>query len=303
MRTRWWRKPTGWRPGSGKSSGLGATAGWSPGPSSRQRRAKVPQKHDRKIRSDSRPLYLQVVRAIEELAEEEGLQPGSALPSEPRLAQMFDVGRTTIREALVYLENERLIERSQGARTTLTPLFHQPVIGLEVLEPLELLAARQGWSCGTRDIRIEASEATDEEARRLRVAHRLGCFAHLADQDPRWQAAGVDAQRRPRERRPLRRTAGRVQGLDHAADPSLEPPAGMPRPKSPRSRARLSSQPRSPCAGVIRSWCWRSCSSPTTASPSHGTRTTWFREGSGSSSCGRRPGGSRLEVEANLSDM
>ena len=46
--------------------------------------------------------------------------------------------------------NERLIERSQGARTTLTPLFHQPVIGLEVLEALELLAGRQGWTCGTR---------------------------------------------------------------------------------------------------------------------------------------------------------
>lgn len=125
---------------------------------------------DRKIRSDSRPLYLQVVRAIQELAEEEGLAPGSALPSEPRLAKMFDVGRTTIREALVFLENERLIERSQGARTTLTQLFHQPVIGLEVLEPLELLAARQGWSCGTKSIRIEGSEATEEESRRLRVA-------------------------------------------------------------------------------------------------------------------------------------
>ncbi len=124
---------------------------------------------DRSIRSDSRPLYLQVVRAIEELADDEGLQPGSPLPSEPDLARMFDVGRTTIREALVYLENERLIERSQGARTTLTPLFHQPVIGLEVLEPLELLAGRQGWTCGTRDIRIEASDATEEEARRLRV--------------------------------------------------------------------------------------------------------------------------------------
>jgi len=124
---------------------------------------------DRKIRSDSRPLYLQVVRAIQELVEDEGLEPGSALPSEPRLAKMFDVGRTTIREALVYLENERLIERSQGARTTLTPLFHQPVIGLEVLEPLELLAARQGWTCGTKNVRIEVSEATEEEARRLRV--------------------------------------------------------------------------------------------------------------------------------------
>jgi GntR family transcriptional regulator len=129
----------------------------------------VGREPDRSIRSDSRPLYLQVVRAIQELAEDEGLQPGSPLPSEPDLASMFDVGRTTIREALVYLENERLIERSQGARTTLTPLFHQPVIGLEVLEPLELLAGRQGWTCGTRDIRIEASDATEEEARRLRV--------------------------------------------------------------------------------------------------------------------------------------
>ena len=127
------------------------------------------RRRDRRIRSDARPLYLQVVRAIQELAEDEGLQPGSPLPSEPDLAAIFDVGRTTIREALVYLENERLIERSQGARTTLTPLFHQPALGLEVLEPLELLAARQGWTCGTRDIRIEASDATEEEAKRLGV--------------------------------------------------------------------------------------------------------------------------------------
>ena len=128
------------------------------------------RKPDRSIRFNSRPLYLQVVRAIQELAEDEGLRPGSPLPSEPDLATMFDVGRTTIREALVYLENERLIERSQGARTTLTPLFHSPALGLEVLEPLELLAARQGWTCGTRDIRIEGSKATEEEAKRLRVA-------------------------------------------------------------------------------------------------------------------------------------
>lgn len=127
-------------------------------------------KTDRRIRTDSRPLYLQVVRAIQELAEDEGLQPGSPLPSEPDLARIFDVGRTTVREALMYLENERLIERSQGARTTLTPLFHQPVIGLEVLEPLEVLAGRQGWACGTRNVRIEASKATEEEARRLRVS-------------------------------------------------------------------------------------------------------------------------------------
>jgi GntR family transcriptional regulator len=125
---------------------------------------------DRSIRSESRPLYLQVVRAIQELADEEGLVPGSPLPSEPDLATMFDVGRTTIREALVYLENERLIERSQGARTTLTQLFHQPVLGLEVLEPFELLAGRQGWTCGTRNIRIEASMANDEEAKRLGIS-------------------------------------------------------------------------------------------------------------------------------------
>jgi len=111
----------------------------------------------------------EIARAIVGLAEERSLGRGDALPSEPDLARLFDVGRTTVREALVILENDGWIERSQGTRTTLTSLFHRPLLGLEVLEPLEELAARQGWTCGTASVSFDVGAATPQEAGRLRV--------------------------------------------------------------------------------------------------------------------------------------
>lgn len=102
-----------------------------------------------------------------QLIDEMGLAPGDAIPGEPDLARMFDVGRSTVREALVFLENEGLIERSQGARTTLTALARWPAMGLEALEPVEALAERQGWRCGTRDIVIKPARANLKQAKRL----------------------------------------------------------------------------------------------------------------------------------------
>ncbi len=125
---------------------------------------------DRRVRSDPRRLYLQVVEAILQLIDDEGLVPGSTLPGEPELARVFDVGRSTIREALAFLENEGLIERSQGARTTLTSLVRRPEMGLERLEPLEVLAERQGWECGTIGVTMTQARADEEQASRLRVA-------------------------------------------------------------------------------------------------------------------------------------
>jgi GntR family transcriptional regulator len=122
-------------------------------------------------RGAGRPRRLppEIARAIVGFAEERSLGHGDVLPSEPALAKLFDVGRTTVREALVILENDGWVERSQGMRTTLTSLFHRPVLGLEVLEPLEELAARQGWMCGTEQITFGVGAATEEEALRLRL--------------------------------------------------------------------------------------------------------------------------------------
>jgi GntR family transcriptional regulator len=122
-----------------------------------------------RLSGHARRLPREIARAIVGFAEERSLGHGDALPSEPDLAKLFDVGRTTVREALAMLENDGWIERSQGTRTTLTSLFHRPVLGLEVLEPLEELAARQGWTCGTEEVTFVVEAATDEEALRLRV--------------------------------------------------------------------------------------------------------------------------------------
>jgi GntR family transcriptional regulator len=49
--------------------------------------------------------------------EEGRFPPGSQLPSEPRLAEMFHVSRGTIREALRMLEQEAVISRRSGVGT------------------------------------------------------------------------------------------------------------------------------------------------------------------------------------------
>jgi DNA-binding GntR family transcriptional regulator len=43
-------------------------------------------------------------------------------------------------------------------------------MGLERLESLESLARRQGWTCGTKGVRVERSAATDPQAERLGIA-------------------------------------------------------------------------------------------------------------------------------------
>ena len=120
------------------------------------------------LRADTRPLYVQLVEAVLNMIDEEGLAPGAALPSEPELARIFDVGRSTVREAMTYLVHEGIVQRTQGSKTVLTATPHAS-LGLEVLESFESLAARQGWTCGTRDIRINQTHADLEQARKLDI--------------------------------------------------------------------------------------------------------------------------------------
>ena len=103
------------------------------------------------------------------MIDEEELSPGAALPSEPELARLFDVGRSTVREAMTYLVHEGIVRRTQGSKTVLTATPHAS-LGLEVLESFESLAARQGWTCGTEDIRIDQSHADLEQAQKLDIA-------------------------------------------------------------------------------------------------------------------------------------
>lgn len=120
-----------------------------------------------RIERDRRPLYLQTVEAIGQLIEVEGLKIGATLPGELELASMLDVGRGTVREAMMHLENASVVARRRGVGTVLIGLMHQPALGLDRLEPLEDLAERQGWVCGTADVEIEATALDDRIAVRL----------------------------------------------------------------------------------------------------------------------------------------
>lgn len=64
-------------------------------------------------------IYEDIAEQLEEILLNSELKPGEKFYSENELAAMFDVSRTTIRQALTILEIKGLIERRQGSATYL----------------------------------------------------------------------------------------------------------------------------------------------------------------------------------------
>lgn len=91
---------------------------------------------------------------------------GQRLPSERELAQAFDVSRPTVREAIIALELDGLVEVRLGSGVYAT--HRKPPagkVGAKDIGPFELLEARravEGEACAIAALRI-----TDEEIRRL----------------------------------------------------------------------------------------------------------------------------------------
>lgn len=98
----------------------------------------------RSLRSDTRPLYIRAVDALYELLEDGAYQPGQPLPAEPELAAQLGVSRSTVREALSYLEKDGLIVRKQGVGTFVAPRSAQVSGGLERLASFRSVAELAG---------------------------------------------------------------------------------------------------------------------------------------------------------------
>lgn len=97
------------------------------------------------------------------------MPPGSALPIEPALCQMFGVSRTVIREAVKSLEGMRLVKVRQGQGTTV-----RDTGDWDLLDPVVLAAS----------IRHDAELATLEDlvdVRRALEAQMAGQAAERAD--------------------------------------------------------------------------------------------------------------------------
>jgi GntR family transcriptional regulator len=102
--------------------------------------------------SKPRPLYQSTTHALAEILRQAA--PGSALPSEPRLARQLGVSRSTLREAMRPFEQRGLVTRRQGVGTFVSSQPQVIEAGLEQLVSIQRLAARQGLQTSMGELRV-----------------------------------------------------------------------------------------------------------------------------------------------------
>lgn len=127
-------------------------------------------------------IYGDIVLQIRAMIDRGELRPGDRLPPERMLAEMFEVSRNTVREAIKALAEQELVESRQGAGTfvrsvdearfaaTLAGVIMRAKPGLrdifearKLIEPeIAALAARNASPCDIT--RIEAALADQERA-------------------------------------------------------------------------------------------------------------------------------------------
>jgi DNA-binding GntR family transcriptional regulator len=92
--------------------------------------------------------------------------PGSAIPSEAELCEMFDVSRGTVRRALDELQRQGLLIRSPGRPTTV----NAPKIPL-LASGFRTDIAKKGMRPGTHVLTIEVVKASLEISQHLVISH------------------------------------------------------------------------------------------------------------------------------------
>ena len=114
-------------------------------------------------------LAIQVRDRLHALILERGLRPGDRLPSENELITLFDVGRTSIREAFKLLEQEGLIQARHGDGRYLTsqPSLDRPLTRLEGVT--EMLGSR-GYTADNTVLDIAAAEPDRHQRELLQLS-------------------------------------------------------------------------------------------------------------------------------------
>lgn len=122
------------------------------------------------IRPNKLSLSTQTQQYLVELIETGAYQPGQQLPAEKELAVQLGISRSTLREALLNLEQEGIVLRRHGVGTFVAPGYeHRLESGLERLESIMELAARQEQRAQVSDLEIQTIEAPADLAERLQV--------------------------------------------------------------------------------------------------------------------------------------
>lgn len=116
------------------------------------------------------PLSQQARHYLREMIEGGSYQPGERLPSQDELAAQLRVSRLTLRDALRSLEQEGVVQVKHGVGTFVSPSYgHRIESGLERLESILELAARQGSEVTFDDLQVSQEPAGKEVALALSV--------------------------------------------------------------------------------------------------------------------------------------
>jgi len=111
---------------------------------------------------EARRLYEQISRKLAKSIADGKYDIGQRLPSERELAQTFGVSRPTVREAIIALELDGLVEVRLGSGVYVTNR-HPPggIEGAKDIGPFELLEARraiEGEACALAALRIDDAQ-------------------------------------------------------------------------------------------------------------------------------------------------
>ena len=118
----------------------------------------------------SEPLPDLIAESIRQAIQEGQLKPGEQLPSEPQFAMQLGVSRSTLRDAVRILVDQRLLERRRGVGTFIA---NNPLIniqeGLESLIGTTELIRNKGYTPGTSKNTWEFISASEPIAKVLEV--------------------------------------------------------------------------------------------------------------------------------------
>src|SRR3990170_4253215 len=110
----------------------------------------------------------QTVLAIQEAIKQGKFPAGSQLPSEMELLQMLGVSRTTLREALRILEEQRLIRKRRGLGTFV--LERAIIKDMSQNFGITEMISQAGYTPGTRDFNIYLEPASKTVAGKLSIS-------------------------------------------------------------------------------------------------------------------------------------
>lgn len=138
-------------------------------------------------------LYLQVASTLMDAIRQGQYKVGERLPPERDLAAQLDVSRASLREAMIALELNGVVEIRKGAGIEILKVPENGIAVSDPVTPHELLEARE--LIEPQIAKLAARKATPADIERLRDTLRLMELALKLSVESLREAASVDADR------------------------------------------------------------------------------------------------------------